>query len=462
MGGLCTRSHAHPLTPPKRTSSGKSADTAAQSKPPPAAPVTAAPAAAVAPQGEEEAGAPLPSPKGPPPNRLPPLQPQPEATGTTDTTAVVFDKCIVADFGSGMIKLGLAGSELPVVITPSLCGRLKKTNVATVLTAPEELEKIFVGDELQAKRGLLSVTHPIEYGVVQDWDAWGQLVERAMAELEHRAHVAPFSLPVAICVPPVYSRPNAERMASLLLDQYAVPAVCLIPQDAACVAKLQMSDGLVVNIGECQTWVCACRGGRAVSNASQVAQVAGRDVTAALLSLLEQHGYPLRVGSGAHLEIVRDVKHRLARVSVDPAAEAGATDQPYELPDGTTIGVGAEAWRCAECLIGEDGARVRGVARVVADCARLAGVPVTDVALVGGSARLSGLDARLALEIAAATGTGAVRVRVPAPGPEDARCDVITWQGASAIAEAWRAQLPWLTAEQLGAGGRVEQHTANM
>lgn len=73
---------------------------------------------------------------------------------------------IVLDNGSGTIRAGFAGEDLPKCYFPSYVGRPK--HVRAMAGAREG--DVFIGPMAQDLRGLLKINYPLEHGIVTDWD----------------------------------------------------------------------------------------------------------------------------------------------------------------------------------------------------------------------------------------------------------------------------------------------------
>lgn len=100
---------------------------------------------------------------------------------------------IVLDNGSGTIRAGFAGDDLPKCYFPSFVGRPKHLRVLAGALEGE----VFIGQKAATElRGLLKIRYPLEHGIVTDWDdmekIWGYVYDEGLKTLSEE--VRPWSL----------------------------------------------------------------------------------------------------------------------------------------------------------------------------------------------------------------------------------------------------------------------------
>jgi actin-related protein len=78
---------------------------------------------------------------------------------------------------------------------------------------PVGLKDYYTGEEVQQRRGMLSLLRPVQRGSVKDWAAVERLWEAAFDRLE----VSPSDQPVLLSDPPLNPTANRERMAQVSL-----------------------------------------------------------------------------------------------------------------------------------------------------------------------------------------------------------------------------------------------------
>jgi actin-related protein len=356
-----------------------------------------------------------------------------------DQTALVIDN------GSGMVKAGFSGEDGPRCVFPSIVGRPKNAGVIVGIDAKD----VYIGDEANAKRGVLKLEYPIEHGIVKDWDDMEKIWQHTFYN-ELRA--APDEHPVCLTEAPLNPKVNREKMTQIMFETFNVPALYVGIQAVLSLYSAGRTTGIVCDSGDGVTHTVPIYEGFSIPHAISRIQLAGRDMTAFMAKLLTERGHNFT--SSAEYEIVRDLKEKLATVAIDyevalkEAQDSTKWEKEYELPDGRVITVGSERFRCPEYLfkpLEMNGREMDSIQELTYKSIQECDVDVRrdlyqNIILSGGTTMFEGLPERLLKEI---ENRAPKSIQVKVVAQPDRKYAV--WRGGSTLTSLSTFASMWIT-----------------
>eukprot|EP01017_Pseudomicrothorax_dubius_P043766 TRINITY_DN7349_c0_g2_i6.p1 TRINITY_DN7349_c0_g2~~TRINITY_DN7349_c0_g2_i6.p1 ORF type:complete len:380 (-),score=85.75 TRINITY_DN7349_c0_g2_i6:346-1485(-) len=261
----------------------------------------------------------------------------------TDNTAVVIDN------GSGTIKVGISGDDTPRAAFPSVVGKPKIKGIFVGMDQKE----YYVGLEAIQKSKDLDLSYPIQGGLIQDWEGIEKIWHHCYF---NELRVPPEDYPVFMTEPPLNPRANREKMIKRMFEIFQVDSFYVCTQAVLALYASGRTTGLVLDSGEGATSSVPIYEGYALPHAIMKIDLAGKDLTKYLLSLLKRSGVNFSMYSDRELEIAKDIKERCCRVAEDFDAamkdtpESQGKEIPYELPDKSIIKIGLPQYQCPEAL----------------------------------------------------------------------------------------------------------------
>ena len=214
---------------------------------------------------------------------------------------------------------------------------------------------------------------------------------------------------------PLSPNANREKMAEIMFESFNTPAVFIANQAVLSLYSSQRTTGIVVNSGDSVTYAVPICDGHTLPHAILHVNVAGRDLTDYLRSLLLQIGY---YTSMPKIESIRDIKESFCHVAMDfeqqmktaasNSSFISSLKKSYSLPDGEVVTIGKESIVCPEALFQPSFLHMNpaGIHQACYDAIMMCDTDIrkelfANIVLSGGNTLFPGMPERMQKEITA-------------------------------------------------------------
>ncbi|TVU04269.1 hypothetical protein EJB05_50154, partial [Eragrostis curvula] len=358
---------------------------------------------------------------------------------------------IVIDNGSHMVKAGFAGQKSPKAVFWSIVGHPRSSF---------KLQKeAYVGDDVHANRGLLTLNYPVEEGVVMNWGDMEKIWHHTFYNI---LHVVPEERPVLLTEAPLNPKANRLKMTAVMFETFNIPAMFVGIQAVLALYSSGRTTGIVIESGDGVSQVVPIYEGYPIPHATRRSNLTtGCELTHRLMKLLDERG-KFELSSYSKREIVMDIKEKLAYVALhykeelDKAKCSSSMDESYELPDGQVITIlGEDRIRCPEVLFDPRSVDMEGIGIHEATHESIMKCDMDirkelygNIVLSGGSTMFEGFADRLSNEITALAPTS-MEIQVVAPSERK----YSVWLGGSILASLDTFQQMWISKEEYEESG---------
>ena len=344
---------------------------------------------------------------------------------------------LILDPGSSSVKFGPGTESLPVVVVGSVVGRpvKKKKGLLSKSSAAEtgsEVPAHVFGQDALSYGGQVTLSNPIERANVVIWEDMDQILNHCFQEsgVEAERHG------LVVALPSFGTRELSERFAQACFESFDMKHFAIANQGLCALYASGRTTGLVLESGDGVTTITPVYDSFVLPVGLNRINIGGSDVTKHLKRLMFERGYNFTSQLDTHY--LNTVKEGQAYVAMDYKGELESPDEvvAVDLPDGQTINVGRERFRCAEILFDSTilQSELPSMSAAVTTAIKRCAIDVrrdlsSSIVLSGGNTLLTGFGARLRSEVA--TNFPGMFGSVSVVEPPDRKFNV--WGGAAVL-----------------------------
>jgi len=367
---------------------------------------------------------------------------------------------VVIDNGTYTVKGGFSTSDSPQCRIPCMVGHGRHKGAMSSLG----LKETYVGSAAQSLRGILTMSHPIRQGTVQNWDdleaVWTHIFDNEL-KTESGAQ------PMIMTQPPLATQEDEDTMAEILVEKLNVPAFFIANKSVMSLYGGGQMTGIAVDSGHDTTYIVPSYQGNPVEEATLVLRMGGRHVTEQLMQQLVNGKYSFPDDNfmlwrkkkktnftvSSRKEVIREMKEQYCTVSTNYMTDMtnnGYHEESIRLPDGNMIVMGKESFLAPEIIFQPSLANKKsmGLSSLIfsslTKCEKsMRAELLANITLSGGNTKFPGIEKRIYQELEALLTESDLKEAVKVRALPNR--DLLGWVGAARLSNLSSFQRFWVT-----------------
>ena len=363
-----------------------------------------------------------------------------------------FQKPIIIDLGSGQIKAGFGGQELPKKIFNNYIGEPKYKSIFKSTNKDNSIKKdIIIGSQCDKNLNVLKLRYPIKHGYFQNSEDIYPLFNYIFSILK----IPPDeinSYPVLITEPlhnPVYNR---ENISHILFEKFLINKLFFASQPVLSLFSTSNTTGIILESGEGVTQSCVIYEGFSIPNSFERCDYGGEDVTNYLDDILKKLGFFFETSS--EKQIIKEIKEKYCWACPKNINENIVKNSEFEkenhfLPDGNVIKLGVERIFPAEILYKPEmiGLEYPGFHEMIFNSINKVDIELRkklyeNILLSGGNTAIKGTSNKVFSEIKQLVNQN-MKIKINSPKNPH----LLSWIGGNVISELEIFKKMWITKE---------------
>lgn len=251
---------------------------------------------------------------------------------------------IIIDIGSGQIKAGFSGKELPIKIDNYFGEPKYKTILKKFDKDNKLIKEQYYGKACGLSISALKLRYPVKHGIFTDPEDISPVFRNIFASLNLNSEDIK-NHPILLTEPLLNPSKNRESIASILFEQFEIPKLFFASQPILSLFATSNTTGTILESGEGVTQSCVVYEGYSIPNSFERYDYGGGDVTNYLKTLIQNLGFYL--DSSAEYLIIKEIKEEKCFACPPNMIQNIKKHSEFEkenafLPDGNVIKLGEE------------------------------------------------------------------------------------------------------------------------
>ena len=200
------------------------------------------------------------------------------------------EEFVVVDMGTGTVKAGYSGEDLPRVVIPTVMGEKKEIELDQVGTgqpageaSKPKIQSTFGNQAYAARAEMDQLYHPIRRGIIEDYDKMGDILDHIF---DKELGLVSRDMNVLLTDCPLSTKDHKMKIATIMFEKFKVKSLALQNTAVLSLFSTGTTTGLVAECGEGVTYTVPVFEGYALPHAMHNINVAGGDITQKLIEEL--------------------------------------------------------------------------------------------------------------------------------------------------------------------------------